>query len=286
MLRGILVHGANHFIVSGPLPDPSAALRLVQLWEIPTLGPPRPLPAAFPWTHITKAFREDLSWAVVLASPDPHSAAVTQLLKELEARNVPIHHAPGPWLPDQAFQPWPSGHRYPEFILESERLSVREFTQSDVEAVEQMLDDTDVMLFFGRLFSRDQCADWIAQHIQRYQSDRCGYWLAIDKASGQVAGQAGILRQQLEGVSEFGLGYIFNQAFWGRGLATEAARACLRYGFHTLHLPRIVCTIRPENHRSRLVAERLGLRLDRTVLYAGFEHLVFVADAAYHEENQ
>ncbi len=65
-MQGILVHGSNHFIVRGPLPGRKAARRLVRLWEIPELGKPAIVPPRLPWQMVNKAFREDLTWAVVL----------------------------------------------------------------------------------------------------------------------------------------------------------------------------------------------------------------------------
>ena len=108
-----------------------------------------------------------------------------------------------------------------------------------------MLGDPEVMLYFGKLFGRVQVREWIERHIGLYAQDGCAYWLVIDKASGEAVGQAGILRQQVEGQLEFGLGYIFKQAWWRRGLALEAARACLDYAFDRLRKNRVFITVRP-----------------------------------------
>lgn len=285
-MQGILVHGANHFIVRGPLPDLRAARRLVRLWEIPELGKTVATPARLPWQMVNKAYREGLRWAVVLTGSERESAAVEQLLGELAGRGVAIWRGPGPWQAEDG-PGWP-GDRFPEYVTETERLTMREMTQSDAEEVERMLGDPEVMLYFGKLFGRVQVEEWIARHIALYGQDGCGYWLAIDKASGEVVGQAGILRQQLEGETEFGLGYIFKHEWWRRGLASEAARACLDYAFDRLGKERVVITIRPENRPSRRVAERLGAHPERTVQYGGFEHLVYVvrADERQYQERR
>ena len=60
-------------------------------------------------------------------------------------------------------------------------------------------------------------------------------------------------------ILEIEVGYHLARAFWGRGYATEAARACLRYGFEQLKLERIVAVVRPENVASRRVLEKSGL---------------------------
>lgn len=84
---GILVHGDNHFIVRGPQPDRATALALVQHWSLIQIGAETP-PALAAWSIISKAFREDLAWAVVAPGDTGNSQAVCDLLKELRLRIV------------------------------------------------------------------------------------------------------------------------------------------------------------------------------------------------------
>jgi hypothetical protein len=88
---GILVHGDNHFIVRGPLPDRATALALVEHWSVIQIGGTTP-PALVPWRISAREFRESLSWAVVVPGDGEMSTAVTKLLKELSARGIVIHH--------------------------------------------------------------------------------------------------------------------------------------------------------------------------------------------------
>ncbi len=87
---GILVHGNNHFVVRGPLPDPETARALAQHWSIIHIGatPPSTLDK---WQIITREFRENLTWAVVIPGDGEISPAVHQLLSELSQRGIPIH---------------------------------------------------------------------------------------------------------------------------------------------------------------------------------------------------
>ena len=93
---GILVHGNNHFIVRGPLPDRATALALVHHWSIIQIdiqiggAPPEWLA---PWRISTKEFRENLEWAVLAPGDGETSPAVRQLLGELAARGIRIHDA-------------------------------------------------------------------------------------------------------------------------------------------------------------------------------------------------
>ena len=94
---GILVHGDNHFIVRGPLPDREAALALVRLWSVIEIGAVTQ-PPLDRWRIVTREFRENLEWAVVVPGDAPTSPAVSALLDELSARGITIHDPDsGPW---------------------------------------------------------------------------------------------------------------------------------------------------------------------------------------------
>jgi hypothetical protein len=86
---GILVCGDNHFIVSGPLPDRATALALAHHWSIIQIGLTTP-PSLQSWTIVTRAFREELEWAMVVPGDGEFTPAVAQLLKEMSARGIAI----------------------------------------------------------------------------------------------------------------------------------------------------------------------------------------------------
>ena len=86
---GILVHGNNHFILSGPLPDEAMALAIVRYWSIIQIGEVKS--SSFGQWHIkSKEFRENLEWAVVVPGDRGVSPGVAQLLGELSNRGVAI----------------------------------------------------------------------------------------------------------------------------------------------------------------------------------------------------
>jgi hypothetical protein len=87
---GILVHGDNHFIVSGPLPGRQIALALLRHWSLIQIGAVTP-PPLDQWKIVSRAFRENLEWAVVVAGEGEVSPAVATLLHELSDRGVVIH---------------------------------------------------------------------------------------------------------------------------------------------------------------------------------------------------
>jgi hypothetical protein len=87
---GILVHGDNHFIVRGALPNRETALELVRHWSVIQIGARTPEHLKG-WTISTREFRENLEWAVVVAGDSALNPLVVQLLKELAARGIEIH---------------------------------------------------------------------------------------------------------------------------------------------------------------------------------------------------
>ena len=94
---GILVHGDNHFIARGPKPDWETAPVLVRHWTLIQIGAATPHSLAR-WHIVSREFRENLQWAVVVPGDGEISPAVTKLLDELATRGIPIHDTRlGPW---------------------------------------------------------------------------------------------------------------------------------------------------------------------------------------------
>jgi hypothetical protein len=90
-MLGILVHGDNHWIVRGPEPDRETARALARYWSVIEIGRTTP-PALAAWRISSKEFREDLRWAVIVPGEGETTPAVAQLLDELAARGIAIHH--------------------------------------------------------------------------------------------------------------------------------------------------------------------------------------------------
>ena len=86
---GILIHGNNHFVLSGPRPDEPTALRLARHWSVIHIGHPASLTFER-WEIRDKEFRENLTWAAVIPGDREPSPAAADLLAELSSRNVPI----------------------------------------------------------------------------------------------------------------------------------------------------------------------------------------------------
>ena len=140
--------------------------------------------------------------------------------------------------------------------LHTERLALRAFRASDLDAFAAMQANAEVRRFLGsgNLLSRAETWGLMERVLGQWRLR--GYGMFAIEADGRCAGWAGILHP-LEW-PEPELGYALDQPFWGRGLATEAARAARDWAFATHGFARLASFIRPDNARSIRVAEKLG----------------------------
>jgi ribosomal-protein-alanine N-acetyltransferase len=163
-------------------------------------------------------------------------------------------------------------------ILETERLILREFVPEDADSLAAVISDAEAMKYYPAAFDRTGVIDWIERNRRRYQADGFGLWGMVLKSSGQLVGDCGLTRQDLNGASEIEIGYHVRRDLWGQGLATEAARACRDYGFAKLNADRLISLIRPENMQSRRVAEKNGMKIHKDVVWRGLRHYVYAIE--------
>lgn len=123
------------------------------------------------------------------------------------------------------------------------------------------------MTAYERTFTTPQVEDWIRRNMRRYRCDGAGLWAAVRLEDGALVGQCGLVRQQLDGLDFWEVGYLFNRRFWHQGYATEAAQACRDYAFASLHAPAVYSIIKHNNLPSQRVAERNGMKVCRRVCY-------------------
>jgi len=95
-----------------------------------------------------------------------------------------------------------------------------------------------------------------------------GRWATVLRATGEVVGMTG-LKVLEDWQGEVDLGYRFLPEVWGQGLATEASRAALQYGFEVIGLKRVIGLVMPENVASIRVLEKVGMQHEKSVYYDG-----------------
>lgn len=148
--------------------------------------------------------------------------------------------------------------------IESERLILREWLESDFAVFAAMNADPQVMEFFPSLHSQQQSREM----LQRIQSDTrqrgFGLWACERKDQRQVIGFVGLSVPRFE--SHFTpcteIGWRLLPEHWGYGFATEAARRTLQFGFEDAKLDEIVSFTSMHNLKSRRVMERIGMSRD------------------------
>ena len=145
-------------------------------------------------------------------------------------------------------------------IIETSRLTIRHFLESDIDALYKIMKKPEVMYAWEHGFTEDEVQDWISYQQARYQKDGYGYFAVIAKESGVLIGQAGLLGNEIGGESIVEIGYIFDDAVWGQGYAIEASRACVDLAFQRFGIDKLYATIRPENEASAKVAVKLGMK--------------------------
>jgi RimJ/RimL family protein N-acetyltransferase len=147
--------------------------------------------------------------------------------------------------------------------IETEKLLLRRWLEEDLEPYARLCADPEVMRFIGNgsTLNREQSGEQVSRFVRHWDERGFGLWALEEKESGAFIGFAGLSYQEdwPEGEHKTEVGWRLDRAFWGRGLATEAAKASVTYGLEALGLERIISIIQPGNTASRRVAEKAGL---------------------------
>jgi RimJ/RimL family protein N-acetyltransferase len=151
--------------------------------------------------------------------------------------------------------------------IETSRLILRPFVPEDLDALFLIRSNPELMQYIrdGQPLSREETKKNLDNIIQHYRNHNFGLWAVIYKQNQALIGFCGL--QYLEQTLEVELGYMLTQEYWGLGIATEAGKASLRYGFEELKLEKIVAVAKPENLASRGVMEKLGMVYVKTARY-------------------
>jgi RimJ/RimL family protein N-acetyltransferase len=153
-------------------------------------------------------------------------------------------------------------------FLETDRLVLRRFTAADADNLVDLDADPDVMRFVtgGIPTSREEIQNEVLPaflaYYQRYEG--CGFWAAIEKATGEFLGWFHFRPRPDAAPGEVELGYRLRKSAWGRGYATEGSRALIRRGFTVSDVQRVTAEAMAVNQASRRVMEKAGLKLVRT----------------------
>jgi RimJ/RimL family protein N-acetyltransferase len=160
-------------------------------------------------------------------------------------------------------------------IIETDRLILRTWKEEDAEPYYQINQDPKVIEFLRGPLTIKQCRDFTVA-ANRHQ-DELGYtlWAAELKENGVLIGFIGLNDPDFFSASDLPftphieIGWRLGSQYWGKGYATEGAKACLAYGFEKVRLSEIVSFTVPQNLRSIRVMEKIGMKRDPK---GDFEH--------------
>jgi [ribosomal protein S5]-alanine N-acetyltransferase len=159
--------------------------------------------------------------------------------------------------------------------IETDRLVVREFTGDDEQELARAFADPAVIWWDAAPFTLEAARAWIAQARDGYSASGTGLYAVVVRASGRLVGDCGLVVRVLEGQQVVEIGWHLERSAWGHGYATEAARGVLMHAA-AMGLSSVCALIVADNVRSRHVALRLGMEIDREVEWGGRAHDLWV----------
>ncbi len=152
------------------------------------------------------------------------------------------------------------------------------FRPEDLDALAALFADADVMRHVadGKPADRETAEKAITSILDHWERHGFGRWAVEDKETREFVGYGGL--RSLLGTPE--AVYHFAKAHWGKGFATELARASLEHGFDDHGFERIVAIAKPANAASIHVMQKLGMRFEMQTSYYGIEVVQYAITAA------
>jgi RimJ/RimL family protein N-acetyltransferase len=146
-------------------------------------------------------------------------------------------------------------------VIETDRLILARWRDEYRAPIAAINADPEVMRYFVAPMTRAETDAQVDRQIAAMARHGFCFWAILRKADGVVMGLAG-LKTGAEGTPierDLEIGWRFGKEFWGRGYASEAARAALAHGFEDRRVPRIAAITTVANQPSRRVMERIGM---------------------------
>ncbi|MDH4158232.1 MAG: GNAT family N-acetyltransferase, partial [candidate division Zixibacteria bacterium] len=138
--------------------------------------------------------------------------------------------------------------------------------EDDAEALLDIFSDPVAMRYFGVTFDRPRMDQWVRDNLEHEREHGFSLLSVILKENGALIGDCGLETDIIDGQARVGIGFDFRRSYWGKGYATEAARAVLADAFTRFEFDSIAAWIDPENVPSQRVAERAGMTVEKYVI--------------------
>jgi ribosomal-protein-alanine N-acetyltransferase len=164
------------------------------------------------------------------------------------------------------------------FAITTPRLTLRPFRADDAPALFTILQEPNIMQYFPTPATPDmvRVERLIARQIEAWETHQRTFWAMEWQADGTLIGWCGL--QYLPETEETEVGYLLARPWWGQGIATEAARRSVAYGFDELALEMIIGITHPENTASQHVLCKAGLKFTGRSRYFTMDCYRFAAN--------
>jgi len=162
------------------------------------------------------------------------------------------------------------------FVLR--RVTAERLTDAHHIMLRRMDANARMMESLGGVRTPAQTRAYLERNLTHWDRHGFGIWILRDPATGRVMGRGGLRHLEVEGAPEVELVYALLPEFWGLGLATDVARACVTIGREWLGLPSLVALTRPDNIASQRVLLKSAFVVEREVLHQANPHLLFRTD--------
>lgn len=170
-------------------------------------------------------------------------------------------------------------------VITTARLRLQPLSHADLEPLLELWTEPGVtrFLFDDQIISREQVTTEIIDSIKRFETDGCGLWGARLRQETGLIGFCGY--RFFHDPPQLQLIYGFHPDLWSKGLATEAARTMIGFGFERLGLECVVASADAPNTASLRVMERAGMRFDRRETINGLDTVYYRLDRQDYEPD-
>ena len=170
-------------------------------------------------------------------------------------------------------------------ILETDRLRFATWRKEDWKEFQKIATDPMVVRYLGtgEPWPDERVQEFVARQCENWEKHGICLWKLLPKDSDTLIGICGL--QHLPEGPDVEIGWWLAPSHWGKGLATEAARQALAYGFEVSNLERIVAIAQAANRDSLRVMEKIGMRFEREAVHKGIR-VVLYAISREHFNSQ
>jgi len=166
--------------------------------------------------------------------------------------------------------------------LETDRIRLMPWHFADFAAFRPIATDPDVMRYIhnGVPWNDDQIREFVRRQMRHAAANQFCLWRIVRKPDGKMLGFCGLQLLKIEGQRDVEIGWWLAKTCWRRGIATEAARAAMRFAFDKAKLRRVIAIAQPENDASVRIMRKLGMRFECDGTHKGI-HVVFYSIRRY-----